>query len=104
MRFKLGCFPVLILCLALAPALARAAQALNKVMLTTGSFSQRETAMYVGYESLPQLYERRIYPRADGVRNVIRFLGQSNEKIPKLKAEELVDDRLVRKLEKKGRF
>ncbi|HEX5021892.1 MAG TPA: ABC transporter substrate-binding protein [Candidatus Binatia bacterium] len=57
-----------------------------------------------GYESLPRLYERRIYPRADGVRNVIRLLGQTNEKIRKLKAEDLVDDRFVRKLEKEGRF
>ena len=57
-----------------------------------------------GYESLPLLYERRIYPRVDGVRNVIRLLGMSNEKIRRLKAEELVDDRFVRKLEKEGRF
>jgi NitT/TauT family transport system substrate-binding protein len=57
-----------------------------------------------GYESLPRLYERRIYPRADGVRNVIRLLGQTNEKIRKLKAEDLVDDRFVRKLEKEGKF
>ncbi len=46
----------------------------------------------------------RIGMRADGVRNVIRLLGQTNEKIRKLKAEELVDDRFVRKLEKEGRF
>ncbi len=57
-----------------------------------------------GYEILPQIYERKIYPRVDGVRNVIRLLGQTNEKIRKLKAEDLVDDRFVRKLEKEGRF
>ncbi|MGE5306188.1 MAG: ABC transporter substrate-binding protein [Alphaproteobacteria bacterium] len=57
-----------------------------------------------GYESLPSLYERRIYPRIDGVRNVIRLLGVTNEKIRRLKAEDLVDDRFVRKLEKEGRF
>ncbi|HXG50014.1 MAG TPA: ABC transporter substrate-binding protein [candidate division Zixibacteria bacterium] len=57
-----------------------------------------------GYESLPLLYERRIYPRVDGIRNVIRLLGASNEKIRRLKAEDLVDDRFVRKLEKEGRF
>ena len=57
-----------------------------------------------GYESLPSLYEKKIYPRVDGVRNVIRLLGMSNEKIRKLKAEDLVDDRFVRKLEKEGRF
>ena len=57
-----------------------------------------------GYESLPLLYERRIYPRVDGVRNVIRLLGATNEKIRRLKAEDLVDDRFVKKLEKERRF
>jgi NitT/TauT family transport system substrate-binding protein len=57
-----------------------------------------------GYETLANIYERKIYPRADGVRNVIRLLGQTNEKIRKLKAEDLVDDRFVRKLEKEGKF
>ena len=45
-----------------------------------------------------------LFLRADGVHNVIRLLGQTNEKIRKLKAEELVDDRFVRKLEKEERF
>ena len=57
-----------------------------------------------GYDTLASIYERKIYPRADGVRNVIRLLGLTNEKIRKLKAEDLVDDRFVRKLEKEGRF
>ena len=38
-----------------------------------------------GYESLPGLYERRLYPRVDGIRNVIRLLGATNEKIPSSK-------------------
>ena len=57
-----------------------------------------------GYESLPLLYSRRIYPTVEGVRNVIRLLGTTNEKIRRLKAEELIDDRFVKKLEKEGRF
>ena len=57
-----------------------------------------------GYESLPGLYDRRIYPRIDGLRNVIRMLGLTNEKIRRLKAEDLIDDRFVRKLEREGRF
>jgi len=57
-----------------------------------------------GYESLPRLYEKRIFPRVDGIRNVIRLLGATNEKIHKLKAEDLVDDRFVKKLEKEGKF
>jgi hypothetical protein len=50
------------------------------------------------------LYERRIYPNTDGIRNAIRLLGTGNEKIRQLKAEDLVDDRIVRKLEKEGAF
>ena len=56
------------------------------------------------YQSMVNLYEKRIYPTVDGIRNVIRLLGASNEKIRRLKAEDLVDDSAVRKMEKEGRF
>ncbi len=46
-----------------------------------------------GYQSMVNLYERKIYPSVEGIRNVIR-----------LKAEDLVDDSAVRKMEKEGRF
>jgi ABC-type nitrate/sulfonate/bicarbonate transport system substrate-binding protein len=57
-----------------------------------------------GYDRLANLYERRIYPNVDGIRSTIRFLGPGNEKIRALKAENLVDDRFVKKLEQEGRF
>ena len=57
-----------------------------------------------GYQSLPALYDKKIYPSVDGIRNVIRLLGISNEKIRRLKAEDLVEDSVLRKLEKEGRF
>jgi ABC-type nitrate/sulfonate/bicarbonate transport system substrate-binding protein len=57
-----------------------------------------------GYQSLANLYERKIYPSVDGVRNVIRLLGTNNEKIRRLKAEDLVVDSIAKKLEKEGRF
>jgi hypothetical protein len=57
-----------------------------------------------GYQSMINLYERKIYPSVDGIRNVIRLLGMSNEKIRRLKAEDWVDETVVRKLEKEGRF
>jgi len=57
-----------------------------------------------GYQIMLGLYERKIYPSVDGVRNVIRLLGAGNEKVRRLKAEELVDDSVVRRLEKEGRF
>jgi ABC-type nitrate/sulfonate/bicarbonate transport system substrate-binding protein len=42
-----------------------------------------------GYQSMVGIYERKIYPSVEGVRNVIRLLGMTNEKIRRLKAEDL---------------
>jgi len=72
--------------------------------LMKGLRLQKADQAVEGYDSLGGIYERKIYPRADGVRNVIRLLGLTNEKIRKLKAEDLVDDRFVKKLEKEGKF
>jgi ABC-type nitrate/sulfonate/bicarbonate transport system substrate-binding protein len=89
-------------------ALAFIAQPDNKPAvlksLAKGLRLQKVEQAVEGYESLAGVYERRIYPRIDGVRNVIRLLGTTNEKIRRLKAEDLVDDRFVKKLEKEGRL
>jgi NitT/TauT family transport system substrate-binding protein len=55
-----------------------------------------------GYDFMRKMYTRRIYPSLDGIRNSLRTI--TNEKFGRLKAEELVDDRFVRKLEKEGLF
>jgi hypothetical protein len=47
---------------------------------------------------------RRIYPNVEGIRNSIRVLTLTSEKFGRLKAEDLVDDRIARKLEKEGLF
>jgi len=57
-----------------------------------------------GYQIMLGLYEKKIYPSVDGIRNVIRLLGKNNEKIRRLKAEDLVNDSSVKRLEKEGRF
>jgi ABC-type nitrate/sulfonate/bicarbonate transport system substrate-binding protein len=57
-----------------------------------------------GYEMMRTLYDKKIYPNAEGLRNVVRLLGRSSEQIRKIKVEEIVDDRVVRKLEKEGLF
>ena len=57
-----------------------------------------------GYEFMRKMYTRRIYPTVDGIRNAIRVLSTTNEKFRALRAEDLVDDRIVRKLEKEGAF
>ena len=57
-----------------------------------------------GYEIIKTVYERRIYPNVEGINNAIKLLGISNEKIRRLKAENLIDDTIVKKLEKEGLF
>jgi ABC-type nitrate/sulfonate/bicarbonate transport system substrate-binding protein len=55
-----------------------------------------------GYEVMRTLYERRIYPNVAGIRNVIRLLGPTNPKLANLKPENVVDDRIVKKLDQEG--
>jgi len=57
-----------------------------------------------GQEAMRTLYSRRIFPTLDGVRNTVRILSRLDPKFSKLKAEELVDERIVRKLEREGVF
>lgn len=57
-----------------------------------------------GYEMMKVLYDRRIYPNVKGLANVIRILGRNSEPIRKLKVEDIVDERVVKKLEKEGLF
>ena len=57
-----------------------------------------------GYDFMRRMYARRIFPSIDGIRNGIRVLTLTNERFGRLKAEDLIDDRVVRKLEKEGLF
>ena len=57
-----------------------------------------------GYEMMRTLYDKKIYPNAEGLRNVVRLLGKTSEPIRKLKVEDIIDDRIVKKLEKEGLF
>jgi NitT/TauT family transport system substrate-binding protein len=57
-----------------------------------------------GYRRVAGLYERKIYPSVDGLRHAIRLLGATNDKVRRLKAEDLVINGIARKLEREGRF
>ena len=57
-----------------------------------------------GYEVIRNVYERRAFPNPEGISNAIRLLGLGNEKIRQLKAANVIDDSIVRKLEKDGLF
>jgi ABC-type nitrate/sulfonate/bicarbonate transport system substrate-binding protein len=68
--------------------------------LMKGLHIARKEEAEEGYEIMKTVYERRVYPNVDGINNAIRLLGMSNEKIRQLRGENLVDDSIVRKLEK----
>lgn len=68
--------------------------------LIRGLRLQRVEDAKEGYGTMAGLYERKIHPSVEAIRTVIRLLGTSNEKVRRLKAEELVDDSVVKKLEK----
>ncbi len=57
-----------------------------------------------GYERVKNLYAKRLSLNVEGIRNTIRLFANSNEKLARLKAEDLIDDRVVKKLEKEGLF
>jgi hypothetical protein len=57
-----------------------------------------------GYEAIRTLYSRRIFPTVEGVRNTVRILSRIDPKFSKLKAEDLIDESVVRKLEREGVF
>ncbi len=51
------------------------------------------------YERMRLLYDRSIIPTRDGIQNALRILSKTDPKFAKLKAEDLVDDRIARRLE-----
>jgi len=56
------------------------------------------------YERMKILYDQRITPTREGLQNALRVLGRVNPKLGGLKVEDLVDDRIARKLEREGLF
>ena len=78
-------------------------QTVVKVLMKWLRLAQLEDGA-AGYEAIRGLYTRRIFPTVDGVRNTVRILSRIDQKFSRLKAEELVDERIVRKLEKDGVF
>ena len=57
-----------------------------------------------GYDAVRNLYNRRLFPTVDGVRNTLRIFDRIDPKFGRMKAEALVDERIVRKLERDGVF
>ena len=51
------------------------------------------------YERIRQLYDRSIIPTREGIQSALQLLSKADPKFAKLKADDLVDDRIARKLE-----
>jgi hypothetical protein len=52
------------------------------------------------YHRVHLLYDRSIMPTKEGIQSALQLLAKSDTKFAKLKADDLVDDRFARKLEK----
>ena len=55
------------------------------------------------YERIRLLYDRSIMPTREGVQSALQLLAKSDPKFAKLRAEDLIDDRFARKIEKESR-
>jgi ABC-type nitrate/sulfonate/bicarbonate transport system substrate-binding protein len=51
------------------------------------------------YERMRQVYDRRISPTREGLQDSLRVLSKVDAKFAKVKVEDLIDDRIARKLE-----
>lgn len=55
-----------------------------------------------GYRDLVNGTDRKPYAAAAGVTNVVRLMKRTNPKVEKVKAEQLIDDRILKKLDQSG--
>ncbi|MBI4526833.1 MAG: ABC transporter substrate-binding protein [Deltaproteobacteria bacterium] len=55
-----------------------------------------------GYATINALYNRRLLPTQEGLRNALGILTNVDAKFARLKAEDLVDDRIASRLAREG--
>ena len=60
------------------------------------------TVLEEGYQEILFGFERKPYPSVEGLRNIQRMMAGLNPKVSRLKAEEMIDSRFVRKLDDSG--
>jgi ABC-type nitrate/sulfonate/bicarbonate transport system substrate-binding protein len=60
------------------------------------------TAAEEGYQDLLTGLDKKLVPSIEGLRNTQRLLKPRNPKLETIKIEELIDDRIVRRLEESG--
>ena len=55
-----------------------------------------------GYQDLMTSIERKPFPSLDGLRNIRRLMATQNPKAANVKVEDLIDNRIIRKLDENG--
>jgi ABC-type nitrate/sulfonate/bicarbonate transport system substrate-binding protein len=55
-----------------------------------------------GYQDLLVGFEKKPYASAEGLRNIQRMMGNLNPNVSRVKVDELIDNRFVRKLDESG--
>jgi NitT/TauT family transport system substrate-binding protein len=55
-----------------------------------------------GYQDLLVGFEKKPYGSAEGLRNIQRLMGSLNPKVSRVKVDELIDNRFIRKLDESG--
>ena len=55
-----------------------------------------------GYTDFVKTVDRRPYPSLDGFRNIQRLMGPRNPKLERVRPEDVIDDRILRKLDESG--
>jgi ABC-type nitrate/sulfonate/bicarbonate transport system substrate-binding protein len=73
----------------------------TKTMMTRFHISDA-TVADEGYQDLLTSVERKPFPSLDALRNIKRLMAVQNPKAANVKVEELIDARLIRKLDESG--
>ena len=60
------------------------------------------TVLEEGYQEILVGFEKKPYPSIDGLRNIQRMMNSLNPKVTRLKAEDIIESRFVRKLDESG--
>ena len=55
-----------------------------------------------GYQDLMTSIERKPFPSLEGLRNIRRLMATQNPKTANVKVEDLIDSRIIRKLDETG--
>jgi len=92
--------------MALVDSLAYTLAPQNKAVVTKTMMKRFQitdsTIAEEGYYDLLTSIDRKPFPSVDGLRNIRRLMASQNPKVANVKIEELIDNRIIRKLDENG--